>query len=131
LAALAAYPRQQRLAAEIAKMNRRQGEAEELAAKWNRRAETTEAAAEARASAEKYAAEAQELGRQMAAARRKLAGGNRSAALIWRQIRDNPEWQGMHSDAADIRELMELAVGDAAEAMLTELADWQRAWDGY
>ena len=130
LTALAAYPGQRRLAAEIGKMNRAQGEAEELAGKWRRRAEgaeTTEAAAEAREAAEKYAAEAQELGRQMAAARIELAGGrNRSAALIYRQIRDNPEWQAMHSArASDIRELAELAVGDAAEAMLTELADWE------
>lgn len=129
LAALAAYPRQQRLAAEIGKMNRAQAEAQELAGRWRRRAEgaeTTEAAKEAAKAAEKYAAEAQELGRQMAA-RRKLAGGrNRSAALIWRQIRDNPEWHDMHSDrSAEIRELMELALGDATEALLAELADWQ------
>ena len=130
LQALAAYPGQQRIARDIAEMNRRQGAAEELAAKWNRRAEgaeTTEEAAEAREAAEKYAAEAQELGRQMAAARIELAGGrNRSAALIYRQIRDNPEWQSMHSDrAADIRELMEIAIGGAAEALLAELEIWQ------
>ncbi len=130
LAALAAYPGQRRLAAEIATMNRAQGEAEALAGKWNRRAEgaeTTEAAKRAREAAEKYAAEAATLGQQMAAARRSMAGGrNRSAALIWRQIRDNPEWQGMHSDrTAELRELMELAIGDVTEALLAELADWQ------
>ena len=62
---------------------------------------------------------------QMAAARRKLAGArNRTAALIWRQIRDNPEWQDMHAGSADIRELTELAIGDVAAALLEELEAW-------
>ncbi len=63
---------------------------------------------------------------RLAAARIELAGGrNRSVALIWRQIRDNPEWHDMHSDrSADIRELAELALGDATEAMLVELEAW-------
>ena len=129
-AALAAYPGQQRLAADIAEMNRRQGAAEELAGKWNRRAEgaeTVEAAREAREAAEGYAEEAANLGAQMDAARVELAGGrNRSAALIYRQIRDNPEWHDMHGDRpADIRELMEIAIGGAAEALLAELEIWQ------
>jgi hypothetical protein len=64
--------------------------------------------------------------RRLAAAAYQAEARNRSAALIYRQIRDCEEWHDMHSArASDIRELMELAVGDAAEAMLTELADWQ------
>ena len=128
LAALAAYPGQRRLAAEIGTMNRRQAQAEELASAWQRRAagaETTEAAAEALATAEKYAAEAATLGQQMAAARAASAGRNRSVALIWRQSRDNPEWQEMHADSADIRGLVDVAIGDVAESLLAELADWQ------
>ena len=74
------------------------------------------------AALEKYAAEA-----QGEAARRKLAGGrNRSVALIWRQIRDDPEWFDMHSDrSAAIRGLVDVAIGDVTEALMEELAIWQ------
>ncbi len=78
------------------------------------------------AALEKYAAEAATLGQQMAAARAASARRNRSAALIWRQIRDNPEWFDMHGDrSAEIRGLVDVAIGDAYEALMAEKRDWQ------
>ncbi len=78
------------------------------------------------AALEKYAAEAATLGQQMAAARAASARRNRSAALIWRQIRDNPEWFDMHGDrSAEIRGLVDVAIGDVTEALLAERNCWQ------